>query len=406
MKAPAIDGFIQRFRRERYDVDEQSKVLMDELYSLIDKMEPCGDDDRHVFWVCEERGTIEDYGNYEELLADGIVETKEQFEDCWHEEYPNEVSWYLVTTLQYKEYRTIGLNSTAVVQIEPDGNGWEYDISDFLQWLIGKVKEILLKVKNHTYFQWVNSELPYRYRKGSILTEQFWAIFPEEEQKHFEIISKDECIELERNIQNIVPDANRVKHMTVSYYLSLCRIGYEANKLKGTDTMSDLELYQRYADDRDGGLLTIDAESPTAFDEWYGLSHDEKWKLENPTHIWEAIKGGSRTRVHFSVRKDEQGYFFMIYSNEFCCPEYAVRFYNAIRKHNLPVFLMDGEKISRYLNGKGKIGIVPCYDDPTDYFYGGFSDKEVGEFFHLPESNTEVFIPQVQWEPLLDIKLK
>ena len=36
MKAPAIDGFIQRFRRERYDVDEQSKVLMDELYSLID----------------------------------------------------------------------------------------------------------------------------------------------------------------------------------------------------------------------------------------------------------------------------------------------------------------------------------------------------------------------------------
>ena len=80
MKAPRIDGFINRYHREQYALDEKSKELLRKLYSLIDLIEPCGDDDKHILWLREERGTIEDYGNLDELIEDGIVDNKEQFE--------------------------------------------------------------------------------------------------------------------------------------------------------------------------------------------------------------------------------------------------------------------------------------------------------------------------------------
>ena len=104
MKAPRIDGFINRYHREQYALDEKSKELLRKLYSLIDLIEPCGDDDKHILWLREERGTIEDYGNLDELIEDGIVDNKEQFEECWAEEYPDEYCWYRLTTLKNNDY--------------------------------------------------------------------------------------------------------------------------------------------------------------------------------------------------------------------------------------------------------------------------------------------------------------
>jgi len=104
MKAPQIDGFINRYHREQYALDEKSKGLLLKLYSLIDLIEPCGDDEKHILWLREERGTIEDYGNLDELIEDGIVDNKEQFEECWKEEYPDEYCWYRLTTLRCTDY--------------------------------------------------------------------------------------------------------------------------------------------------------------------------------------------------------------------------------------------------------------------------------------------------------------
>lgn len=161
-----------------------------------------------------------------------------------------------------------------------------------------------------------------------------------------------------------------------------------------------------YADDRDGGLLTIDPDSAAAFNEWYALSHEEKWKLENPTHMWEAIKGSSRTRVHLSVQRDEKGYYLYVSANEYCCPEYGVRLYNALKRENVPITFYNGGTISKYLNGEGKVGIVPCFDSPSDYFYGGFADKDVGEFINLPDEKYNDLIHKAQWEPLVEVRLK
>lgn len=253
---------------------------------------------------------------------------------------------------------------------------------------------------------WLNENLPYKYRLGSVSMKDYWAMYPEEKADHYENISQDECEEFARYMQSEGVLEARIKDMTVNTYLDFCKTGYIANNLKGSTEASAFELYKRYADDRDGGLLTIDPDSAAAFNEWYALSHEEKWKLENPTHMWEAIKGSSRTRVHLSVQRDEKGYYLYVSANEYCCPEYGVRLYNALKRENVPITFNNGGTISKYLNGEGKVGIVPCFDSPSDYFYGGFADKDVGEFINLPDEKYNDLIHKAQWEPLVEVRLK
>ena len=406
MKAPLIDGFINRYHREQYALDEKSKELLRKLYSLIDLIEPCGDDDKHILWLREEKGTIEDYGNLDELIEEGIVDNKEQFEECWAEEYPDEYCWYRLTTLKYNDYYTVFLNGTTVIQESPDNQGWEHDISEYLEWLIEKTQEVITLLKKGEYMVWLNENLPYKYRLGSVSMKDYWALYPEEKADHYENISQDECEEFARYMQSEGVLEARIKDMTVNTYLDFCKTGYIANNLKGSTEASAFELYKRYADDRDGGLLTIDPDSAAAFNEWYALSHEEKWKLENPTHMWEAIKGSSRTRVHLSVQRDEKGYYLYVSANEYCCPEYGVRLYNALKRENVPITFYNGGTISKYLNGEGKVGIVPCFDSPSDYFYGGFADKDVGEVINLPDEKYNDLIHKAQWEPLVEVRLK
>lgn len=404
LKKPAVS--INRYHREQYALDEKSKELLRKLYSLIDLIEPCGDDDKHILWLREERGTIEDYGNLDELIEDGIVDNKEQFEECWAEEYPDEYCWYRLTTLKYNDYYTVFLNGTTVIQESPDNQGWEHDISEYLEWLIEKTQEVITLLKKGEYMVWLNENLPYKYRLGSVSMKDYWALYPEEKADHYENISQDECEEFARYMQSEGVLEARIKDMTVNTYLDFCKTGYIANNLKGSTEASAFELYKRYADDRDGGLLTIDPDSAAAFNEWYALSHEEKWKLENPTHMWEAIKGSSRTRVHLSVQRDEKGYYLYVSANEYCCPEYGVRLYNALKRENVPITFYNGGTISKYLNGEGKVGIVPCFDSPSDYFYGGFADKDVGEFINLPDEKYNDLIHKAQWEPLVEVRLK
>ncbi|MBP5312368.1 MAG: hypothetical protein J6112_06005, partial [Clostridia bacterium] len=192
--------------------------------------------------------------------------------------------------------------------------------------------------------------------------------------------------------------------MTVNKYLEISKLGYDANKLEGYETKTPHEMYKRHADGRDGGLLKLDPDSPKAFDEWFDIP--DKWVIENSSHLWEAIAGSSRSRLHLYVSKDEEGYYLSLAQNEYCCPEEVVRFYVALRKNGIPVYIYDGEKIEKYLSGNGKIGIIPCFDEVWEYFYGGFDDKDVGKFRKLPDEPCDELIKRITWENLPVVKLK
>lgn len=408
MYAPQIDSFKFHYHREEYSLDKKSTKLLDRLYSLISEIEPCGDDERRTVWIRAARGNLDDYGDYEMLLADGEVKSREQFEENWRLDYPDEYYYYELTTLQYQDWRRVALNGEPVIQINPEKNGWEHDISEYLEWMISEVENVLDLLKKGEYNRYIRETLPYKYRTGVIAAKEYWKLYPDAEARHFETLSREECAEFanllaESMAENDGKPLGRIKEMTVNRYLEISKIGYDANKLEGYETKTPLEMYKRHADGRDGGLLKLDPDSPEAFEEWYNIP--DKWVIENPSHLWEAIAGSSRTRLHLSVRKDENGYYFTLSQNEFCCPEEVVRFYIALRKNGIPVYIYDGVQIEKYLSGEGKIGIIPCFDESWEYFYGGFDDKDVGEFINLPDEPCDELIERITWEKIPAVRL-
>ena len=52
MKAPQIDNFIRCYRNEKYELVEKCKLQLNELYSFLENIEPCGDDEKRVLWFC------------------------------------------------------------------------------------------------------------------------------------------------------------------------------------------------------------------------------------------------------------------------------------------------------------------------------------------------------------------
>ncbi len=412
MKAPKVDRYLFFFRREEIGIDDKSQKLMDQLYQLLSEIEPCGDDDRHTLWVRAERGTADDYGDFESDLADGDVSSREEFEDNWKSEYPDEYNYYHMTTVQHNGYRTIVLNGNAVIQTNPNIKSYLHDISDLLEWLITEVSNVLDLLRQDKYNQLISEILPYKYRKGAIPMRDYWDIFPEEEAEHFSSISREECAEFERVLSEADDDYSerkprgRIEELTVNKYLQFCKLGYDENKLEGYDFRSALQMYKRYADDRDGGLLTIDPDSVGAFDRWYDLPNRDKWEIQNPSHMWEVCQGSSRVRIHLSVVKDEKGYYLYLSQNEYCSPQRSVRFYLALRRNNIPVFFDEGRRIAQYVSGRGKVGIVPCYTLPFDYYYGGYSDKDVGTFINLPDQKTDELIRKVTWYKIPEVHLK
>ncbi|MBQ6052293.1 MAG: hypothetical protein IJL30_03270 [Clostridia bacterium] len=408
MFAPRIDSFKFHYSKDEYRLDTKSTKLLDKLYSLLSKIEPCGSDERRTVWIRAERGTLDDYGDYETLRAYGEVSDRKQFEENWRLDYPDEYYYYRLTTVQYKEWRSVFLNGVPVIQINPEKNGWEHDISEFLKWLISEVENVLKLLKKGEYNRYIRETLPYKYRTGVISAKDYWELNPEAEARHFEKLSQEECAEFGKLLDESTLDGEnkpfgRIKEMTVNKYLEISKIGYDANKLDGYETKTPLEMYKRHADGRDGGFLDIDPDSPDAFDQWYNIP--DKWAISNPSHLWEAVAGSSRTRLHLDVRNDEGGYYLTMSQNVFCCPQEAVRFYIALRNNDIPVYMFGGETIEKYVSGNGKIGVIPCFEEPWEYYYGGFEDRDVGEFINLPDEPSGELIEKISWEIIPEVRL-
>ena len=74
-------------------MDEPSRKLLDRLFEKLDQIAPCGDDNRHELWLEAQRGTINDYGDYEYELENEEVSSWEEFEANWLADYPYDVSF-------------------------------------------------------------------------------------------------------------------------------------------------------------------------------------------------------------------------------------------------------------------------------------------------------------------------
>ena len=205
MKAPEIKHYINWLGRVEYrnincsfTYDETSYAAIDRIFSLLHRLEPGPENTSWELWLRAERGTIEDFGSFEELREDGQVENVEEFETWWHSEFPEEAAWFHFAAGEDQEigYRAIFLGHRHVLEV--DGRrerSFPNDISKFTAWLEEAVRDAVQMVETGSYQGLVERELPIWHRTGTILRRDLWRVFPQWKEEFFQDFSQQEMEE-------------------------------------------------------------------------------------------------------------------------------------------------------------------------------------------------------------------
>lgn len=408
-KAPQIQRYIDWLGRVgyqqsdcSYSYDAKTNALLGELFTLLEEIEP-NENRGWSFWLKADRGTIEDFGNCEEWLEDGAVDSYEEFEQCWKAEYPNAVEWFDVYAIFDAEidYRAVFVRHKFVIELDSrKPKSEEHDISEFAQWLVDGVKDMLSELKAGTYNSRIKQELPVQHRVGTVLRKYEWEVIPELRKQLIGNLTDANLNEFLKYAKSSLSDDERLPQITANDFYSFCALGYRACGYEGTDAPA-AALYKRYADGRDDGLSEIEPDSPTAFDAWF---HDRQ---RFGGHPWEVCRGGNSTHIDLYVREDVHGWYLQVAGSAWTRCAEAALFFLALHRAGIPVCIYQAELLKARFLGEEKIGIVPSGVFPA-YCHSYFPGEDVIDFMHLPDEKDvlEQLLPHCIWQPLDAIKLK
>ena len=414
LKAPAVQHYIDWLGRLGYrqfdfsfSYDKRSYELLDQLFDIIREIEPTSDNGVRELWLKAERGSIEDYGDFEEMVSWGDVETQEEFEELWKAEFPNEEEWYNCQIAEdpANGYRCIFLAHKLVIAIDPsmERGGMEYNISEFVEWILESVKEVIRQLEKGVYNRKVMEELPAWHRTGTILRKDYWDVYPDGRKAFFAPISKDDvdefvkCMAAQMDVHSDV--GKRIERVTANDFYRFCAMGYNENGYEGAD-LSPKGQYYKHSDGRDDGLSEIDGDSPEAFIQWYNDSH------KRVGHPWEVCRGGNSTHISLYLHKDEEGWYLSIDGDAWNRTIESVKFYLALHREGLPVYMHKGKLLADRLMEKEKIGVVPRGVFPA-YCASLFPDEEIIDYMNLPyydEGGAEV-AKHCIWQELPEVRL-
>lgn len=401
LPAPQVDKLIWCAEKSYEITDDCTKGLVMGIFQRLQSIAACGDDERRELWICAPRGSIEDFGRYEDYLEEGEVESGKEFEEMWLSRYPEKQKWYLLTTTVYKDIYCVFIDRKLVLQSQPQPLGqYPYDQSELAGWLLSVVEEAISSLKCGSYNEYVRDNLPYRKRLGKILRQDYWGIFPEEREQYLKDIDPDEVTQFTGIVgdQPVDSPPSRLLEMTSGLFFDICRVGYEANSYEGSGKLTPKHMYRAHADGRDDGLMDLDESSAEAFNSWY---HD---RTRYSGHPWEVCRGGNSTHISLYVCHDEKGWWLMLAGSSLGRSVETVKFYLALMIHGLPVFLTDGMEIAAMLTGKDYIGIVPEGIIPR-YCASLFPGERIIDFMNLPWERTEQVEKAAIWYPLRNVSL-
>jgi hypothetical protein len=398
--APQIDNLIEAASRHPEALDEATKSQVLLLFEKIKAIEICGGDERRELWLRAERGSIEDFGDYEDYLEYGEVENREEFENLWKMYYPEPIKWYKLISVSYNNVHSIGFGDELVFRVGEDIEiKYGRDYSELAVWLNEAIEQAIGQLRAGEYNRIIAEGLPYQKRLGKILRNDFWHISPEHKKSHLGDMADDEIQAFVGQVKKQPAESphERLPQMTAGNFFEYCKIGYVANKYKNSDFLPTKDLYKKNADGRHDGLLDLDEDSAEAFFDWV---HDKQFRGGHP---WEVCRGGNSTHISLYAHHDDGGWHLSLAGFSWIRSVETVRFYMALVAKGVPVFLYDGAELAEMLTGADYIGIVPENVKPA--YCGSMFPEKILDFMNLPFEDTEAIIEAAQWYPIPQIKL-
>ena len=194
--------------------------------------------------------------------------------------------------------------------------------------------------------------------------------------------------------------------MTAKRYFEYCKIAYIAAQEKQEkidNTLSGLELYERYADGRHEGLLDITLDSEKEFASWLDGTHPAR---ERGGHPWEIKRGGNTTHIDLYVSRPSYGetnkFIITIAAHAITRLAEAIRMFLALYDVGFPITISDPEAIYRRLLHQDNIGIVAKYNSLHRANQSFPKDQDVHDVMYFDDLGRykRRIKPFVAWKPL------
>ncbi len=193
--------------------------------------------------------------------------------------------------------------------------------------------------------------------------------------------------------------------MTAKDYFEYCKIAYISGQRKDDhvdENLSGRQMYERYADGRDEGLLEIAENSTEEFADWIDGKHPKRTRGGHP---WEIKRGGNTTHIDLSVsrsRYGEEGFIVQLCGRSISRLKETICMFLGIHEAGLPITIENPEGIRKRLLGQDNIGIVPCYNSlhrANQHFHAYDSVYDVMYYDDLGRYKNRIK-PFITWEPL------
>lgn len=437
--APNVDRLLRWFDHRQYmepwPATDRIRKAMEPLFAALAPLAPTKENDEaKSIWLQISRGDITDYDSYEDLKAQGNVDSYDEYVKQWEETYPNEYKWYELVIVEgpkkgnVPRFRAVSLGHRTIVHALMNEYTTEAPYTEdaavkLCAMITPAAKAAIRKIRNGTYNNEINASLPIEFRTGVIKRSELWKLHPQIQKNLMDGLSESMLEEFKKLMASGVNDEakiSRLDRMTANDFFRACAIGYKACGYKNTDAPL-VDQYFSHADGRDEGLSGrgyglntgpgIDFDDPDAWDQWY---FD---RARGGGHPWEVIMGGNSTHVDLFVWHDQKmlgyyvrsgkltqeeadklhcGYYFEV-AGKYRASE-AVNFYVALSAAGLPVILSDAEDILARYNATGYVGVVP-HDVTPRYCEGMFPEKygRVIDFIHVYEDEERIKL--VEWLP-------
>jgi len=409
--APQVDRFVDWLGyvnrggfNDNCTFTKSSYELIDKFFKLLKKISPIAENGCRELWFCIDRGSIEDFGDYEEMYELGEVENYEEFEQQWKDYYPDEKRWYYIEAVCDEEvgYKAVTVNHKFVIVINPrTEKGCEHDIDSFANWLCEETEKCIQQMEDGTYMEFVRANLPPEYKTGTIVQNHLWNIYPDSKKEFFDGLSEKDIEEFISFVNKQIDCKNaingRLYNMTANDFYNYCSIGYSAMGYDIGD-MSPKEQYYRFADGRDAELADIDGDSSEEFIKWLNCPN---W---HGAHPWEVCRGGNSTHISLYVRCDNEGFYLSLAGSSYGRSTETIKFYLALCHAGLPVIINDGETLIERVKGTEKVGVVPQGIIPK-YCHSYFPNEDIISFMNLPYENTDIVAEKCVWQDIRDVKL-
>ena len=137
MNAPTIDNLLLWFDRGYLNPTAPTgriKATMEPLFAALKPLAPLkSNNEAKAIWVKIPRGDISDYDSYEDMFECGEVETYEEYQARWQEEYPDEYKWYeLIIAESFNKdgtlvFRAVGLDNVTIIRAVMDKENPEFN---------------------------------------------------------------------------------------------------------------------------------------------------------------------------------------------------------------------------------------------------------------------------------------